>query len=203
MVGDSGVGKSSFLLRYTDDVWYNTYISTIGVDFKIKTVVVNDLIVKLQIWDTAGPERFRTITSSYYRGAHGHLVFYDATSIDSFKRLPEWLLQIERYSLSDCCKILIGTKTDDDEHKQVNFEEAKTFADQNGLEVCETSAKTGANVEETILKLVEMCVKVYLKKAEEGTLTTGYGSGSRSTNSNTTTTNNNNNNNNNNKCIVS
>eukprot|EP01111_Echinosteliopsis_oligospora_P004309 TRINITY_DN1689_c0_g1_i4.p1 TRINITY_DN1689_c0_g1~~TRINITY_DN1689_c0_g1_i4.p1 ORF type:complete len:162 (-),score=33.74 TRINITY_DN1689_c0_g1_i4:36-521(-) len=161
------------------------------------------MIIKLQIWDIAGVDRLRSLPSGYYRNAHGYLVFYDPTWIDSFKSLPERLLEIQKYGLADCCKILISTKSDVVEHKQVDFVEAQRFADQNGLEVCETSAKTGANVEETILKLVEMCVKVYLKKAEEGTLTTGYGSGSRSTNSNTTTTNNNNNNNNNNKCIVS
>eukprot|EP01111_Echinosteliopsis_oligospora_P004313 TRINITY_DN1689_c0_g2_i5.p1 TRINITY_DN1689_c0_g2~~TRINITY_DN1689_c0_g2_i5.p1 ORF type:complete len:136 (-),score=26.92 TRINITY_DN1689_c0_g2_i5:13-420(-) len=134
-------------------------------------------------------ERFRVNTTSYYRGAHGHLVFYDATNIDSFKNLPQWLQKIQQYS-TDCCTILVGTKSDDD-CKQVDFEEAKRFADQNGLEVCETSAKTGANVEETILKLVEMCVKVHLnKKVAEGTQIIGCGGIP-------------NNNDNNDKCILS
>ena len=87
LIGDSGVGKSSLLLRFSDDTYETNFNSTIGVDFKIKTVDLDDKVIKLQIWDTAGQERFRTITSSYYRGAHGIIVVYDTTDNETFEHV--------------------------------------------------------------------------------------------------------------------
>lgn len=92
----SGVGKSSLLLRFSDNTFTGSYITTIGVDFKIKTVTVNNQKVKLQIWDTAGQERFRTITSTYYRGTHGVIVVYDVTNGESFANVKRWLHEIEQ-----------------------------------------------------------------------------------------------------------
>nr|CAD7393725.1 unnamed protein product [Timema cristinae] len=96
IIGDSGVGKSSLLLRFADNTFSGSYITTIGVDFKIRTVDVDGERVKLQIWDTAGQERFRTITSTYYRGTHGVIVVYDVTSGDSFANVKRWLHEIEQ-----------------------------------------------------------------------------------------------------------
>merc|ERR1712159_656276 len=91
LIGDSGVGKSCLLFRFADDTYQESYISTIGVDFKIRTVELEGKTIKLQIWDTAGQERFRTITSSYYRGAHGIIVVYDVTDQESFNNVKTWL----------------------------------------------------------------------------------------------------------------
>ncbi|CAM0958698.1 unnamed protein product [Alopecurus aequalis] len=96
LIGDSSVGKSCLLLRFADDAYVDTYISTIGVDFKIRTVELDGKSVKLQIWDTAGQERFRTITSSYYRGAHGIIIVYDVTDMESFNNVKQWLSEIDR-----------------------------------------------------------------------------------------------------------
>ena len=95
LIGDSGVGKSCLLLRFADDTYTGTYISTIGVDFKIRTVELEGKTIKLQIWDTAGQERFRTITSSYYRGAHGIIVVYDVTDKESFEAVKGWLNEMQ------------------------------------------------------------------------------------------------------------
>ena len=94
LIGDSGVGKSSLLLRFADDTYTDCYISTIGVDFKIKTVELDGETVKLQLWDTAGQERFKTITSNYYRGAHGFILVYDVTNEESFKNLKQWIVEM-------------------------------------------------------------------------------------------------------------
>ncbi|KAJ1074107.1 hypothetical protein K5549_017576, partial [Capra hircus] len=101
----AGVGKSSLLLRFADNTFSGSYITTIGVDFKIRTVEINGEKVKLQIWDTAGQERFRTITSTYYRGTHGVIVVYDVTSAESFVNVKRWLHEINQ-NCDDVCRIL-------------------------------------------------------------------------------------------------
>jgi Ras-related protein Rab-1A len=143
LIGDSGVGKSCALLRFADNTFFeNSYISTIGVDFKIRTLNVGGKTVKLQIWDTSGQERFRTITSSYYRGAHGILVFYDTTDQVSFNNVKQWLQEIDRYACDTVNKMLIGAKSDLVSQKAVDTNQAQDFADSLGIPFLETSAKT-------------------------------------------------------------
>jgi len=96
IIGNSGVGKSCLLFRFADDLYTENYITTIGVDFKIKTLEIEDKSTKLQIWDTAGQERFRNITASYYRGAAGIMIVYDITDLESFNAIPSWLIEIEK-----------------------------------------------------------------------------------------------------------
>jgi len=146
LVGDSGVGKSSLLLRFTDNIFSGSFIATIGVDFKIKTVDLNGSNVKLQIWDTAGQERFRTITSSYYRGSHGIVVVYDVTNPDSFMNVRKWIREVDRYVNGGVQKILVGNKCDLVGERKVTFEEAKELSDELGLIYLETSCKTSINV---------------------------------------------------------
>eukprot|EP01130_Rhizamoeba_saxonica_P005281 TRINITY_DN2121_c1_g1_i1.p1 TRINITY_DN2121_c1_g1~~TRINITY_DN2121_c1_g1_i1.p1 ORF type:complete len:143 (-),score=23.48 TRINITY_DN2121_c1_g1_i1:16-444(-) len=135
-----------------------SYISTIGVDFKLKTIDIDGSMVKLQIWDTAGQERFRTITSSYYRGAHGILVVYDTTNPNSYNNVRIWLQEIERYAEEDVKKIIIGNKCELVGERKVMYEEARDFCDELSCPLLECSAKDGTNVEEAfgiVAKLIK------------------------------------------------
>ncbi|KAK3183618.1 hypothetical protein Dsin_030904 [Dipteronia sinensis] len=192
LIGDSSVGKSCLLLRFADDSYVDSYISTIGVDFvslllatalqkirflfyflrfsgnvcmistdlgicsflqKIRTVELEGKTIKLQIWDTAGQERFRTITSSYYRGAHGIIIVYDVTEMESFNNVKQWLNEIDRYANDSVCKLLVGNKCDLVDDKVVDTQTAKAFADELGIPFLETSAKDSINVEQAFLTM--------------------------------------------------
>ncbi|KAI8137557.1 P-loop containing nucleoside triphosphate hydrolase protein [Fennellomyces sp. T-0311] len=153
LIGDSGVGKSCLLLRFADDTYTESYISTIGVDFKIRTIELEGKTVKLQIWDTAGQERFRTITSSYYRGAHGIIVVYDVTDQDTFNNVKQWMQEIERYAAEGVSKLLVGNKSDME--KAVDSEQAKELADSLNIPFLETSAKDSSNVEQAFLTMAK------------------------------------------------
>ncbi|GAN08463.1 GTP-binding protein ypt1 [Mucor ambiguus] len=161
LIGDSGVGKSCLLLRFADDTYTESYISTIGVDFKIRTIELEGKTVKLQIWDTAGQERFRTITSSYYRGAHGIIVVYDVTDADSFNNVKQWMQEIDRYAAEGVNKLLVGNKSDLTDKKVVEYTEAKAsldcceFADSITIPFLETSAKDSTNVEQAFLTMAK------------------------------------------------
>eukprot|EP01066_Platyproteum_vivax_P008845 Platyproteum_vivax@DN3815_c0_g1_i1.p1 len=148
LIGDSSVGKSCLLLRFADDTYTDSYISTIGVDFKIRTIDLDGKTVKLQIWDTAGQERFRTITSSYYRGAHGIIIVYDVTDKDSFQHVKNWINEIDKYATESVNKLLVGNKCDLASKKVVSYDEGKELADSLGIRFLETSAKNAHNVEQ-------------------------------------------------------
>ncbi|XP_051541359.1 ras-related protein Rab-35-like [Myxocyprinus asiaticus] len=158
IIGDSGVGKSSLLLRFADNTFSGSYITTIGVDFKIRTVEINGEKVKLQIWDTAGQERFRTITSTYYRGTHGVIVVYDVTSAESFVNVKRWLHEINQ-NCDEVCRILVGNKNDDPGSKVVETNDAQKFAEQMGIQLFETSAKENVNVEDMFNCITELVLK--------------------------------------------
>ncbi|KAL6440103.1 hypothetical protein ACFW04_003016 [Cataglyphis niger] len=153
LIGDSGVGKSCLLLRFADDTYTESYISTIGVDFKIRTIDLDGKTIKLQIWDTAGQERFRTITSSYYRGAHGIIVVYDCTDQETFNNVKQWLEEIDRYACDNVNKLLVGNKCDLHTKKVVDYTTAKEYADQLGIPFLETSAKNAMNVEQAFMTM--------------------------------------------------
>ena len=159
LIGDSGVGKSCLLLRFADETYTESFISNIGVDFKIKTVDLDGKVVKLQIWDTAGQERFRTITSSYYRGAHGIIVVYDITNSDTFVNVKQWLHEIDRYAAENVDILLVGNKSDATTKREVTFEQGAAFAEAAGYSFLETSAKASINVNEAFLKMASQIKK--------------------------------------------
>jgi len=152
-VGDSAVGKSSLILRYTDTLFSEEIGPTIGVDFKIKTVQVEDTTIKLQIWDTAGQEKFRTITAGYYRNTHAIMIVFDITSKESFKNVSTiWVEETNRYSSSKSLKFLVGNKLDLADQRVIHTKEAQDYAESVGMSYFETSAKTNANVETTFFR---------------------------------------------------
>ena len=147
MIGDSGVGKTCLLLRYTEDTFNSTHLATIGIDFKLKMMKMNEKTFKLQIWDTAGQERFRTITQTYYRGAMGIVLAYDCTSEFSFNNMKNWVDQIKLFSRSDVALVLIANKSDSPS-RLISFDQGKELADELGIAFYETSAKKNVNVQE-------------------------------------------------------
>jgi Ras-related protein Rab-8A len=146
LIGDSGVGKSCLLLRFSDDSFTTSFITTIGIDFKIKTIELDGKRIKLQIWDTAGQERFRTITTAYYRGAMGILLVYDVTDENSFRNINNWIRNIEQHAADNVDKILIGNKCDMMKDRAVEHTEGEKLAQEYGIPFFETSAKNDTNV---------------------------------------------------------
>jgi Ras-related protein Rab-1A len=167
IIGDSGTGKSSLMLRFTDDVFNTSYISTIGVDFKIKTINYRDKNFKFQIWDTAGQDRFRTMTSSYYRGANAVIICYDVTDKTSFNNVNKWLEEVERFSLSKSIIILCGTKTDLNSKREISFQEGQYYADSKGMSFFETSSKNNSNIKEIFNVIADDKIKVTINLSND------------------------------------
>ncbi|KAL0490898.1 Ras-related protein Rab [Acrasis kona] len=152
IIGDTGVGKSCLLLQFTDKRFQPVHDLTIGVEFGARMINIEGKQIKLQIWDTAGQESFRSITRSYYRGAAGALLVYDITRRETFHHLTNWLEDARRHSNSTMTIMLIGNKSDLDARRAVTYEEGEKFAKQHDLIFLETSAKNDENVEEAFIK---------------------------------------------------
>ncbi|KAI8079830.1 ras family-domain-containing protein [Halteromyces radiatus] len=152
IIGDTGVGKSCLLLQFTDKRFMPAHDLTIGVGFGTRFVIVNDQQIKLQIWDTAGQESFRTITRSYYRGAAGALLVYDITRRETFENLSTWLQDVREHANPNTVIMVIGNKSDLESKRQVSREEGEKFAKDNNLFFLEASAKSADNVEEAFVK---------------------------------------------------
>ena len=169
LLGDSSVGKTCFLMRYSDNTFQEIHMSTIGLDYKLKNVQIDDgKIVKIQIWDTAGQDRFRSITKNYYKGAHGIILIYDVTSRKTFENVKNWVTQIKEEVSDKVTIILVGNKIDDEKNRKVSTEEGEKMAKECGLNFFETSAKAGINIDTTFNELVKKTVETYSKIDEKG-----------------------------------
>ena len=158
IIGDSAVGKTSMLLKYTDNFFPESHLATIGVEFKTKEIEYNGNNVELQVWDTAGQERFKSITKSFFRNTNGIIFVYDITKRISFKNVKDWIKDSEANDFG-FKRILVGNKIDLQNKRQVKLEEAKEMANKKNMEVMETSAKTGANINKVFSKLVELILE--------------------------------------------
>ncbi|XP_036594572.1 ras-related protein Rab-8A [Trichosurus vulpecula] len=176
LIGDSGVGKTCVLFRFSEDAFNSTFISTIGIDFKIRTIELDGKRIKLQIWDTAGQERFRTITTAYYRGAMGIMLVYDITNEKSFDNIRNWIRNIEEHASADVEKMILGNKCDVNERRQVSKERGEKLALDYGIKFMETSAKANINVESAFFTLARD-IKAKMDKKLEGNSPQGNNQG--------------------------
>ncbi|CAF0925115.1 unnamed protein product [Adineta steineri] len=160
IIGESGVGKSSLLLRFTDNTFDEDMAATIGVDFKVKQLEINDNRVKLAIWDTAGQERFRTLTPGYYRGAQGAILVYDVCNRQSFRQLDRWISELDTFSTkTDPIKMLVGNKIDQKDSREITYDEGDRFARKHSMLFIEASARTCEGVQVAFKELVEKIIE--------------------------------------------
>ena len=164
LLGDSGVGKSSLLLRYTKNEFISDMRSTIGVEFALKYITIDNYQLKIQIWDTAGMERYRSITNAYYKGAKGVIVLYDICRKKSFENVDKWIDDFKSKADDDAVIILIGNKSDLDDKREVSKEEGESKAQMNKFAFMETSAKDNNNVQKAFETLFGEIVKIYKNK---------------------------------------
>ncbi|KAJ0977213.1 hypothetical protein J5N97_012687 [Dioscorea zingiberensis] len=165
LIGDSGVGKSNLLSRFTRNEFCLESKSTIGVEFATRTLKVEGRIIKAQIWDTAGQERYRAITSAYYRGALGAVLVYDTTKATTFENVSRWLKELRDHADSNIVIMLIGNKTDLKHLRAVATEDAQSFAEKEGLSFIETSALEAINVEKAFQTVLAEIYRIISKKS--------------------------------------
>ena len=164
MAGDSGVGKTNLLMRYTENNFNFETKPTIGAQFSQKSIQVDDKRIECQIWDTAGQERFHAITCTYFRGAVGAVLAYDVCSKSSFSNTERWLKNLKDLAEPEVVIVLIGNKSDLENLREVSIEEAQSFAQSNGIEFMETSALNGSNVS---LAFETLAKKIYFLREEK------------------------------------
>ena len=162
LLGDSEVGKSCFLMRYSENVFIENYITTIGLDYKLKTVKLDTgKTIKVQLWDTAGQDKYRTIAKNYYKGSHGILLLYDITKQSSFDNIREWVRDIKEEVSEKAIIFLIGNKIDMDEQRKITKEKGEELAEEYKIPFFEASAKSGENVDEVFKALYNKICEIY------------------------------------------
>jgi len=169
LIGDSGVGKSNLLSRFTKNEFNLESKSTIGVEFATKSMNLDGKVIKAQIWDTAGQERYRAITSAYYRGAVGALLVYDVTRRSTFENVARWLKELRDHTDPNIVVMLIGNKSDLRHLVAVQTEDAKAYAERESMYFMETSALTATNVESAFTEVMTQIYKIVSKRAVDGT----------------------------------
>ena len=154
VIGESRVGKTSLIKRYTKDQFGGVYLTTVGIDFQDKTIEIEDKKVKLQVWDTAGQERFRNVAKNYFQSSNGFLLVFDITDKESFQKLNDfWMDQLNMHAPKKAKSVLVGNKSDLAGQRQVSIEDAEKFAKDNNLKYYEVSAKEGTKVVELFFYL--------------------------------------------------
>ena len=156
LLGDSTVGKTCFLLRYVDDSFLDLHMATIGLDYRLKTLILEEQkIVKVQLWDTAGQDKFRAITRNYYKGANGIILIFDVTNVKSYENIKKWINEIKEEISEKVAIVLIGNKIDNVQERKISKEQGDKLASEIGVKFFETSAKTGEGINESVFFLVK------------------------------------------------
>ena len=156
LLGDSTVGKTCFLLRYVDDSFLDLHMATIGLDYRLKTLILEEQkIVKIQLWDTAGQDKFRAITRNYYKGASGIILIFDVTNIKSYENIKKWINEIKEEISEKVSIVLIGNKIDNVQERKISKEQGEKLSNEIGVKFFETSAKTGEGINESVFFLVK------------------------------------------------
>ncbi|CAF1217533.1 unnamed protein product [Rotaria sordida] len=158
IIGDSGVGKTTILQRFAQDYFSTEYVATIGVDFQIRTLDIDSKRCKLQVWDTAGQDRFKCVVSSFYRNANGVIICFDLTDLESFRNVNNWFEEVKRYCPEQTPIFLIGTKSDLKTRRMVSDDMIKNYTEKNRLSYLETSSKTNENVEKCFVDFTQNLV---------------------------------------------
>ena len=167
-LGDTTVGKTSIILRFTKENYTQNRLATIGVDFKSKIMQIENNRVKVLIWDTAGQERFKNIASQYYNGGDGAILVFDITNKSTFERISYWLDELnQKKDLKELALVLVGNKIDLKDNRQVSSEEAQSFAKQNNIKYFETSAQENIGIDEVMNYIVGECVSIIKKRNED------------------------------------
>ena len=167
LIGNICVGKTSLLARYADNSFKESYANTIGVDFRVITLKYNDIIAKVHIWDTAGNERFKSITINYYRSSHGFIYVYDITSKESFENLNMWINLTNENCGTNAINFLVGNKSDLEKEREVSKEEGEEFAKKYDLIFIETSAKNNDNVGKLFEFFTYKLIEYYQKNTDK------------------------------------
>jgi len=165
LIGDSGVGKSNLLSRFTRNEFSLESKSTIGVEFATRSIIVDGKTIKAQIWDTAGQERYRAITSAYYRGAVGALLVYDITRHTTFESVERWLKELQDHTDNNIVVMLVGNKADLRHLRAVSTEDSQALAERESLYFMETSALESTNVENAFTQVLTQIYRIVVKKA--------------------------------------
>ena len=162
------MGKSCVILRYVEGEFPGNIMSSIGVDFKTKQIDLEDRLIKMQIWDTAGHEKFRTITTSYYKSAHAIIILYDITQKSSFDHIKNWMTEIDKFGKQGVLKVIVGNKLDLENNRKIKKEDAENLALKYGVKYWEVSAKDNTNIEEMFLDIIKTLMEKNSKIISEG-----------------------------------
>ena len=167
-LGDTTVGKTSIILRFTKENYTQNRLATIGVDFKSKIMQIENNRVKVLIWDTAGQERFKNIASQYYNGGDGAILVFDITNKNSFERISYWLNELnQKKDLNEMALVLVGNKKDLNQNREISFEQAELFAKKNNIKYFETSAEENIGIDEVMNYIVSECINIIKKRNED------------------------------------
>lgn len=153
LLGESGVGKSSIVLRFVTNNFRPYSESTIGASFMTKIIIIDDLPIKFHIWDTAGQEKYHSLAPMYYRGSSVAIIVYDITNKESFKTVKKWINELKQYGPKEILISIVGNKSDLDKKRKISFNIAKAYADEINAIYLETSAKDNTNIDELFIKL--------------------------------------------------